>query len=80
MFLKFSLAQKTAMIRSIQDYIYRETGEEIGELAAENHLEFILEDIAPFIYNKGIQDAKAVVEDRIMIMDEDLASLERPIK
>ncbi|MDQ0220387.1 DUF2164 domain-containing protein [Peribacillus cavernae] len=80
MYIKFPLEQKTAMIRSIQEYVYREQGEEIGDLSAENHLEFILKEIAPFIYNEGVKDAKAVVEDRMMIIEEDLTSLERPVK
>jgi uncharacterized protein (DUF2164 family) len=80
MFIKFSLQQKTAMIRSIQEYVYREQGEEIGEIASESHLEFILNEIAPYIYNKGVQDAKAVVEDRMMTLEEDVTSLERPVK
>ena len=52
---------------------------EIGEIAAENHLQFILDNIAPFIYNEGIKDAKKVIEDRIGNIEEDLYSLERPI-
>ena len=44
--------------------MYAESGEEIGEIAAENHLQFILDEIAPYIYNEGIKDAKKLIEDR----------------
>ena len=43
---------------------YAESGEPIGEIAAENHLQFILDEIAPYIYNEGIKDAKKLIEDR----------------
>jgi uncharacterized protein (DUF2164 family) len=42
-------------------------------------LQFIFENIAPFIYNEGIKDAKKVMEDRLGNIEEDLYSLERPI-
>ncbi|WP_158555905.1 DUF2164 domain-containing protein [Peribacillus glennii] len=80
MFIKFPLDQKAEMLRSIREYISREYDKEIGDLAAENHLEFIMNEIGPYIFNKAIQDAKTVVEDRVMMVDEDLTSLERPIK
>ncbi|WP_409304358.1 DUF2164 domain-containing protein [Peribacillus sp. SCS-155] len=67
------------MISKIQEYVYKEEGKEIGELAAGNHLEFILEEIAPYIYNEAIKDAKKVIQSKMDSMDEDIASLERPL-
>ncbi|WP_419883133.1 DUF2164 domain-containing protein [Peribacillus sp. B-H-3] len=80
MFIQFPLEKKKAMIRSIQEYVHQEQGEEIGDLAAENHLQFILREIAPFIYNEGIKDAKRIIEDRMDSLEEELFSLERPVK
>lgn len=80
MFIQFPLEKRRAMIERIQEYVYQENGEKIGEIVAENHLQFILDNIAPFIYNEGIKDAKTVIEDRIGNIEEDLYSLERPIK
>ncbi|MDQ7860520.1 DUF2164 family protein [Peribacillus frigoritolerans] len=58
MFIQFPIEKRRKMIESIQEYVYQEQGKEIGEIAAENHLQFIFENIAPFIYNEGIKDAK----------------------
>jgi uncharacterized protein (DUF2164 family) len=80
MFIRFNLEKKRALINIIQEYVYEEHGQEIGELAAENHLQFILEKIAPYIYNEGIKDAKALIENRLGTIEEDLYSLERPTK
>ncbi|PEZ82432.1 hypothetical protein CN380_07590 [Bacillus sp. AFS017274] len=79
MFIQFPIEKRRKMIESIQEYVYQEQGKEIGEIAAENHLQFIFENIAPFIYNEGIKDAKKVIEDRLGNIEEDLYSLERPI-
>ena len=80
MLIQFSLEKKRALIEKIQAYAYAESGEEIGEIAAENHLQFILDEIAPYIYNEGIKDAKKLIEDRLGNIEEDLYSLERPLK
>ncbi len=80
MLIQFSLEKKRVLIEKIQAYAYAESGEEIGEIAAENHLQFILDEIAPFIYNEGIKDAKKLIEDRLGHIEEDLYSLERPLK
>ncbi|WP_054754638.1 DUF2164 domain-containing protein [Piscibacillus salipiscarius] len=68
------------MIEQIQTYFYEERGDEIGEIAAESFLEFMTEELGPHFYNKGIEDAKNLVEQKVMNIDEDLLALERPIK
>lgn len=80
MLIQFSLEKKRALIKKIQTYVYAESGEQIGELATENHLQFILDEIAPYIYNEGIKDAKKLIENRLGSIEEDLYSLERPLK
>lgn len=80
MLIHFSLEKKRALIEKIQTYVYVESGEQIGEIAAENHLQFILVEIAPYIYNEGIKDAKKLIENRLGSIEEDLYSLERPLK
>ncbi|MFD2639537.1 DUF2164 domain-containing protein [Piscibacillus salipiscarius] len=71
---------KRRMIEQIQTYFYEERGDEIGEIAAESFLEFMTEELGPHFYNKGIEDAKNLVEQKVMNIDEDLLALERPIK
>lgn len=80
MLIQFSLEKKRALIEKIQAYVFTESGEQIGEIAAENHLQFILDEIAPYIYNEGIKDAKKLIEDRLGNIEDDLYSLERSLK
>lgn len=79
MLIQFSLEKKKALIEKIQAYVYEESGEQIGQIAAENHLQFILDEIAPYIYNEGINDAKKLIQNRLENIVEDLYSLERPL-
>ena len=72
--------QKNILVEKIQEFFSQEHGEEFGYLAGENFLDFIYREIGPHIYNSGISDAKALVQDPMLNLDEDLSSLERPIR
>jgi uncharacterized protein (DUF2164 family) len=68
------------MIDDIQSFFSNERDEELSEFAAERVLDFIKESIVPHFYNAAISDAKTVVEQHISSIEEDILSLERPIK
>ncbi|GFZ87657.1 hypothetical protein GCM10010978_29320 [Compostibacillus humi] len=68
------------IVQSLQDYFYNELSEEIGNLAAENLLDFILKEIGPYCYNQGVNDAKVMVEQKILSLEEDILSLEIPTR
>ncbi|PLT31913.1 DUF2164 domain-containing protein [Peribacillus deserti] len=78
--MNLSKEQKNILVEKIQEFFRQEHGDELGNLAGENFLEFIYREIGPHIYNSGINDAKALVQDRMLNIDEDLSSLERPIR
>lgn len=68
------------MIADIQRFFEEERGEEIGEIAAENVLEFVKEHLGPHFYNQAIKDTKELVEQKMLSIEEDLYALERPVK
>ncbi|MBA2176767.1 DUF2164 domain-containing protein [Halobacillus locisalis] len=70
--------EKEYMIARIQEYFELERDESIGELAADQMLDYMVKEIGPFLYNKGIYDARQMLEQKVMNIDEDLLSLERP--
>ncbi|RPF53439.1 DUF2164 domain-containing protein [Aquisalibacillus elongatus] len=80
MYLKLDPEQKKIVLDRIKSHFEMERGEEIGEIAAENFFEFIKEDIGSLFYNEGLKAAREVVDERVMNLDEDIRSLERPIK
>lgn len=71
---------KEQVIENIMTYFYEEHGEEIGHLAAENFLLFAIREIGPHVYNQGVKDAKVVLEQKLMNIEEDLTSLEKPLQ
>lgn len=78
MYVKFTKEQKDRMISRTQEFFANERGEDIGELAAENFLHFITKEIGPFYYNQALRDAQKAVDQRMLAIEEDLLSLERP--
>lgn len=68
------------MISDIQRYFYEERNEKIGNIAAENFLEFAKTSIGPHFYNEAIKDARKMVEQKMVSMEEDLFALEKNLK
>ena len=60
------------MLTEIKQYYLRERDEEIGDLYAALLLDFFAAKLAPIFYNLGINDAKAMLLDKL----EDLHGLE----
>ncbi len=65
--------RKDQMIAGIKNFFSSEQDEEIGDLKAGLILDFILEKIAPEVYNQGISDAHQYMRDSA----EDLLSLQK---
>ncbi|WP_025025527.1 DUF2164 domain-containing protein [Caldalkalibacillus mannanilyticus] len=79
MHIRIPKENKDQLIEEIKEYFYNERSEEIGDLAAENLLDFVMKEIGPSFYNQGVKDAREMVEQKMMGIEEDLRSLERPI-
>jgi uncharacterized protein (DUF2164 family) len=55
--------QTQTAINHIITFFQDERDEEIGVIAAENLLDFLLENIAPDIYQKGVKETKKLIKD-----------------
>jgi uncharacterized protein (DUF2164 family) len=50
---------------SIQKYFREELEQDIGELQAKLLLDYVLKEIGPFAYNKGVRDAEEYMRLRV---------------
>ncbi|WP_125152323.1 DUF2164 domain-containing protein [Clostridium rectalis] len=71
--IKLNQNQKEDIISSIKEYFSNERDEELGDLAANLILNFIIEEIAPEFYNQGVYDSYKYMTDRI----EDILSIQK---
>jgi uncharacterized protein (DUF2164 family) len=63
------------MIEKLRAYLEEELGESVGELRAGFLLDFFLKEVGPRIYNQGISDAQAFMQDKLIDL-ESLLSLD----
>jgi uncharacterized protein (DUF2164 family) len=69
--VKVTRERRREMIAEIKNFFSKEREEEIGDLAAGIILDFILEKIAPELYNQGVDDSYRYIKDAA----EDLLSI-----
>lgn len=78
--IKLERAQKEILAVAIQDYMQDELSVEIGQFDSEFLIDFITEKLAPIYYNKGIEDAKAVIERRMLETSDELYEIEQEVQ
>jgi uncharacterized protein (DUF2164 family) len=77
--IKIQREHKLQISSSIQDYLDSELSFEIGQLASENLLDFMLKELTPHIYNQALADARKVIEQKMVSLEEEMYALERPL-
>lgn len=76
--ITFAKPERDAIIRKIQQYFTNELEQEIGQFQAGFLLNFIGDEIGPHFYNKGVQDAQAILRKRADDIAEGIDSLLKP--
>jgi uncharacterized protein (DUF2164 family) len=80
MTLKVAKEERGHIIEAIQEYFRTERDEEIGQLAAEFLLDFMVEQVGPFLYNQAIDEVQKVFNQKMAALEEDFYALKRPVK
>lgn len=63
--IKLDRSKRDEMTRSIRDYFLKERVEEMGHLASDMVLDFILEELAPEFYNMGVMDSYRLMSEKV---------------
>ncbi len=71
--LHLSKELKKQAVDDIKKYFLEHRDEEMGQLAAELLLDFMIEKVGKVIYNQGIKDAHTFMSEKV----EDLYALEK---
>ncbi|EGR0759329.1 TPA: DUF2164 domain-containing protein [Vibrio parahaemolyticus] len=77
--IKLVRAQKETLASAIQDYMQDELSIEIGQFDSEFLIDFITDKLGAVYYNKGVEDAKAVIERRMLEMSDELYEIEQEV-
>ncbi|HCH1963807.1 DUF2164 domain-containing protein [Vibrio parahaemolyticus] len=77
--IKLERAQKEILASAMQDYMQDELSIEIGQFDSEFLIDFITDKLGAVYYNKGVEDAKAVIERRMLEMSDELYEIEQEV-
>lgn len=69
MTIELSKEDRAQAVASIERYFRENMEEKIGNIAASGLLGFILEEIGPSIYNRGVADAQERIQARVSDLD-----------
>jgi len=75
--IEFTLDEKKILVHRIQDYFHNELSEEIGQFDAEFLLEFFSKEIAGYHYNKGLKDARTLIEENAQNLSQIFYEMEK---
>ena len=78
--IEFEKEERDSIVLQIQRYFDQELDQEMGQFDAEFLLDFFAEKIGPVFYNKGLSDARAVLESKLENIDEAIYEIEKPIE
>ena len=76
--IDFSKEEREVVVRRIRLYFREELDQDIGQFDAEFLLDFFSEEIGPYFYNRGLYDARAVLESKLEEVDEAIYEIEKP--
>ncbi|MBT3136015.1 DUF2164 domain-containing protein [Alteromonas sp. ALT199] len=75
--ITFSRDEKEVLISKLQRYFEDELGTTLGQFDGDFLLDFISKEMGASFYNKGVNDARAVVTSRLQLIDEELYAIEK---
>lgn len=76
--IKISAQQKTELVEKLKAYFRDEMDYDIGQFEAEFLLDFFAKDLGAYYYNQGLQDAAALIDNKLEDIQHNLIELEKP--
>jgi uncharacterized protein (DUF2164 family) len=76
--IEFTKEEKAALVDKIQRYFQTELDQEIGQFDTEFLLDFFSEHLGAYYYNRGLYDARSILEQRLVDITEAIYEIEKP--
>ncbi|MBT5229115.1 MAG: DUF2164 domain-containing protein [Methylococcales bacterium] len=77
--IEFSREQQQVMVQKLQSYFDQELNQELEQFDAEFLLDFFAKDMGAYFYNCGLHDARAILESRVGLIDDDIYAIEKEV-
>ncbi|CAA0105228.1 Uncharacterised protein [Zhongshania aliphaticivorans] len=76
--IEFSKHEKEIIIAKVQRYFEDELHQELGKFDAEFLTDFFSEEVGAYFYNRGLHDAKLLMEEKLADISDALYEIEKP--
>lgn len=76
--IKFTEQEKTIIVNKIQLYFAEELDQKLGRFDAEFLLDFFAKEMGAYFYNRGLNDAQAVLSTKLDDIQDAIYQLEQP--
>ncbi len=73
--LKLAKEEKELLIEDLQGHLELDHNVELGRLATEQLIDYMLQQLAAPIYNQAIEDAGKTLMERMSSLEEDLYAM-----
>lgn len=77
--IKFSPAELQQMVDKLQGYFAKELDIELEQFDSEFLIDFISEHLGGHYYNRGLHDARAIINDKLALIDDEIYAIEKEI-
>ena len=77
--IKLSTEERALLTGKIQDYCREELDQDLGRFDAEFLLDFFAKELGAVFYNRGLQDARTLFENKLEHLGEAIYELEKPV-
>jgi len=76
--IEFSKQEKAELVDKVQQYFNDELAQELGQFDAEFLLDFFSEQLGAYYYNRGLADARTVIERNLDNITDAIYEIEQP--
>ena len=76
--ITFSAREKAELVQKVKTYFDQELQQDIGGFEAEFLIDFFGKEIGAYFYNRGLHDAKALLEAKLEEFGDAIYEIEKP--
>jgi uncharacterized protein (DUF2164 family) len=76
--IEFSKEEKEVITLKIKNYMRDELDKDIGNFDAEFLLDFFSKEVGAYYYNRGLSDAKIILEKKLDLITDAIYEIEKP--
>lgn len=76
--IEFNESEKAEIVDKIKRYFQQELDQDIAQFDAEFLLDFFSEEVGAYHYNRGLYDARKVLEEKLESITDAFYEIEKP--